>query len=328
MEIQKVSVKKIKPAAYNPHKDLQPKDPEYQKLKKSLSNFGYVDPIIWNKQTGNLVGGHQRFKILVEQGLKKIEVSIVDLSLEKEKALNLALNKIQGEWNQDKLAILLEELSQVPNFEVGLTGFELPEISNILDNYSESHEDNFDFDAAVESIEEPVTKRGDLIELGKHRLLCGDSANLQDIKRLMRDYKADLLASDPPYAVNYLHINRPNKQQRPKRSRKWKKIYKDDLSQPEYEKWLTKILTNIEPYLRPGSGVYIWNGFRQFGHMISTLTRLGFKTGCIITWAKPTFAISFGDYHQQIEFVFYGWKEGGKMDILGTDLTMRALFGR
>jgi ParB-like chromosome segregation protein Spo0J len=96
MRIKKIKIEQINPAAYNPRVDLKPGDTEYEKLKNSIANFGCVEPLVWNKRTGNLVGGHQRLKILVEQGFAEVEVSVVDLSLEKEKALNLALNKISG----------------------------------------------------------------------------------------------------------------------------------------------------------------------------------------------------------------------------------------
>ena len=96
MIIQKIPINKINPAPYNPRLDLQPEDPEYQKLKKSIEEFDMVTPLIWNKQTGNLVGGHQRLKILIGQEIKEIEVSVVDLPEAKEKALNIALNKISG----------------------------------------------------------------------------------------------------------------------------------------------------------------------------------------------------------------------------------------
>ena len=151
MDIQKKHVSQINLATYNPRADLKPGDPKYEKLKKSILEFGYIDPIIWNKATGNLVGGHQRIKILKEQGLQEIEVSVVNLTLEKEKILNLALNKIgEDSWDNEKLASLLSELSEIPDFDISLTGFETPEISQLLDNYSETRgEDNFDFDACV-----------------------------------------------------------------------------------------------------------------------------------------------------------------------------------
>ncbi|EAG4420757.1 chromosome partitioning protein ParB, partial [Listeria monocytogenes] len=96
MNIHEIEVSKINPAAYNPRIDLQPNDPEYQKLKKSIEEFGYIDPLIWNKKTGNLVGGHQRFKILLEGNPERLTVSVVNLDIDQEKALNIALNKIEG----------------------------------------------------------------------------------------------------------------------------------------------------------------------------------------------------------------------------------------
>ena len=97
MDIQTLPVGKLIPAEYNPRKDLKPGDPEYEKLKRSITEFGYVEPVIWNKTTGHIVGGHQRAKILIETGVTEIECVVVEMSEEKEKALNVALNKINGE---------------------------------------------------------------------------------------------------------------------------------------------------------------------------------------------------------------------------------------
>jgi len=95
MNIQKISVDKLNPAKYNPRKDLKPGDKEYEKLKRSIEEFGYVEPVIWNQKTGNVVGGHQRLKVLLDLGQTEIDCVIVDLDPQREKALNLALNKIQ-----------------------------------------------------------------------------------------------------------------------------------------------------------------------------------------------------------------------------------------
>jgi len=99
MIIKNIPVTRINPASYNPRIDLKPGDPEYEKLTNSISQFGYIQPLIWNSRTGNLVGGHQRLKILLAKGLTQVEVSVVDLPLDQEKALNLALNKIKGGWD-------------------------------------------------------------------------------------------------------------------------------------------------------------------------------------------------------------------------------------
>ncbi|HOR78805.1 MAG TPA: ParB N-terminal domain-containing protein, partial [Anaerolineaceae bacterium] len=109
MLIEKIPAAKLNPAAYNPRKDLKPGDKEYEKLKRSIAEFGYVEPIIWNKTTGNVVGGHQRLKVLLDLGQTEIDCVIVELDDKREKALNLALNKIQGDWDEAKLASLMAE---------------------------------------------------------------------------------------------------------------------------------------------------------------------------------------------------------------------------
>ncbi len=93
MNIQKISVEKLNPAVYNPRKDLKPGDKEYEKLKRSIEEFGYVEPVIWNQKTGNVVGGHQRLKVLLDLGQTEIDCVVVDLDPQREKALNLALNR-------------------------------------------------------------------------------------------------------------------------------------------------------------------------------------------------------------------------------------------
>ena len=311
MNIQKISISRINPAAYNPRLDLKPGDPDYEKLKKSINTFGYVEPLVWNSLTGNLVGGHQRFKILLEQGVKEVEVSVVDLDPQKEKALNLALNKIRGDWDDEKLGALLDELSKGLDFDVTLTGFDIPEISEILDQLEEAKEDTFDFEGDVKNNKNPKTNLSDIIELGSHRIMCGDASRPEDLARLLGNEKVGLIHTDPPYNVNYYSGDRPNEQSRPATHKLWDRIYSDNMPQEEYEKWLKSILTNAAVYLLPGAAVYIWNGHKQFGPMYLMLAELNFHISCVITWAKPTFALGYGDYQQQTEFCLYGWKEKG-----------------
>lgn len=118
MIIKRISVEKIKPAAHNPRIDLQPGDPDYEKLKRSIDEFDCVEPLVWNKRTGNLVGGHQRFKILLARGDAEVDVSVVDLGEAEEKALNIALNKISGDWDYVKLPDLLTELQELDMLEL------------------------------------------------------------------------------------------------------------------------------------------------------------------------------------------------------------------
>src|SRR5688572_24431768 len=100
LQIERVPVSQLKPAAYNPRVALKPGDGTYEKLNRSLDEFGLVEPLVWNKRTGNLVGGHQRLRVLLHQGVSEVDVSVVDLTPEREKALNVALNKITGQWDE------------------------------------------------------------------------------------------------------------------------------------------------------------------------------------------------------------------------------------
>jgi DNA modification methylase len=311
MKIQKVKVSEINPATYNPRKDLRPGDSDYEKLKESMDTFGYVELLVWNPRTKTLISGHQRLKILIAQGVTEVEVSVVDLSLDMEKALNLALNKISGDWDEKKLSELLIEIQKIPDFDMGLTGFEPAEISELLDEFSTlQEEDDFDFEAEVESIKEPVTKRGDLIELGPHRILCGDSSDPDDVKILMGNEKADILDCDFPYNVNYGGGATPNSNTRPKKSRKWSQIYSDNMPQAEYEAWMRKVLVIVKQHLKPGVAIYIWQGHRQFPPMYQILLELDFHISCVLCWLKECGVISYADYSFRTEQCLYGWLKG------------------
>ena len=146
MPLEIIPIEKLNASTYNPRKDLNEKDPEYKNIKKSIDEFGYVDPIVWNKRTGNIVGGHQRFKVLKAQGRKELEVSVVDLDVKKEKLLNLALNKIKGDWEFTKLADMLQELD-TGEIDMSITGFgekELEQLMNYVPKYDEKEIDILD----------------------------------------------------------------------------------------------------------------------------------------------------------------------------------------
>lgn len=131
MEIREVAIEEINPAPYNPRVDLQPGDADYDALRRSLDAFDLVEPLVWNSRTGNLVGGHQRLKVLRERGEKTVIVSVVDLDPGREKYLNVALNKIRGDWDYPKLKELLLELD-TGDVDITLTGFEMEEIEELM----------------------------------------------------------------------------------------------------------------------------------------------------------------------------------------------------
>lgn len=133
MNIKTLKATELKAAEYNPRRDLKPEDAEYKKLRHSIEEFGYVEPIIWNERTGNVIGGHQRLKVLLEKGQEDIECVVVDFEDKDEKILNVLLNKVKGRWDIGKLADLLQELDDVGEMEV--TGFEDWELQSLLMQY-------------------------------------------------------------------------------------------------------------------------------------------------------------------------------------------------
>lgn len=133
-ETQKMNVNDLFPADYNPRLDLQPGDEEYEKLKRSIQEFGYVEKVIWNKRTKHIVGGHQRLKVLKDLGYTDILVTVIDEPETREKMLNIALNKIGGDWDNNKLKDLLEELDDGSN-DLDLTGFDESELEDLLTQF-------------------------------------------------------------------------------------------------------------------------------------------------------------------------------------------------
>ena len=202
MNIQKVRADRLNPATYNPRRDLKPGDKDYEKLKRSIEEFGFVEPVVWNRRTGFVVGGHQRLKVLLDMGETEIDCVVVDLEPEKEKALNLALNRIQGDWDEAKLAEVIAELD-ASAFDVSFTGFDAEEIDALMNKFysAEAVQDDFNQEDAAAEIAAAggaTAQPGDLWELGNHRLLCGDPASAEDMARLCGNERAACAFTAPP----------------------------------------------------------------------------------------------------------------------------------
>lgn len=204
MNIQKIGIERLRAAEYNPRVQLKAGDKEYEKLKRSIQEFGFVEPIVWNERTGNVVGGHQRLTVLKDLGEKTVDCVVVDLDGQKEKALNIALNKVQGHWDDDKLAALLSDL-EASSFDVCVTGFEASEVDELLNAFysRDALQDNFDEEQALKEVKAKgaITKKGDIWKLGEHLLLCGDSTAEADIRKVLGGRKAQVAVTSPPYGV-------------------------------------------------------------------------------------------------------------------------------
>lgn len=307
MEIQNMKVSDLKYAPYNPRKI---DEKELAKLKRSISEFGYVEPIVWNQRTGFVVGGNQRLKALRELGIEEADVVVVDLDDAKEKALNVALNKISGEWDFIKLKDVLTDID-TGEFDIELTGFDLDEIADLITFDKEPEEDDFDVDAATEDIEESKTKRGDVYLLGKHRLMCGDSTIKEDVEKLMDGKKADMVFTDPPYGVA---VNSDDMKDLKARNRRLdgKKVTNDNLKGKELRELLEQSFNRFFESMKAGASIYVCHA-EYLGMDVlfrSLFAEAGFKPAEIIIWVKDVFAFGRQDYHWRHEPIIYGWKEG------------------
>ena len=308
MNLNKVQLNELKYADYNPRKALKSGDPEYEKIKRSIHEFGYVDPIIVNQDL-TIIGGHQRATVLKDMGYQEVDVIIVDVDKVKEKALNIALNKISGEWQMDKLKDLLLALEN--QIDIGITGFEDEEIRELMAKMDTSvaTDDDFDVDAALEAIEEPKSKRGTIYQLGDHRLMCGDSTDPDDVMMLMQGKLADLIVTDPPYNVNY--ESKINDWSNSKNEhRKHSGILNDHMGSQAFYQFLLAMYTNAYEHLKLGGVIYVFHSDVERLSFEYAFQKAGFKFSENLIWVKNSFNLSRHDYHWRHEPILYGWKEG------------------
>ena len=287
----------LRPAAYNPRKKLKAGDKEYEKIKNSILEFGYVEPIIVNYDM-TVIGGHQRLTVLKDLGYT--EVQCVEVHIEDEnkvKALNIALNKITGAWNEQLLADLIVDL-QSANFNTDFTGFEAPEIEQLFSKVhnKEIEEDSFDVEAELQK--PTMSKAGDVWLLGRHRLVCGDSTLPETYTLLMEGKRANLVVTDPPYNVDVEETAG--------------KIKNDNMSDEDFYKFLFAMFVNVEQNMEKDASIYVFHAdskgltFRQAFHDAGF-----YLSGCCI-WKKNALVLGRSPYQWQHEPCLFGWKLGGK----------------
>ena len=297
MIIEKKNTADLLPADYNPRKDLKPGDAEYEKLKRSIEQFGYVEPVIWNKTTGRVVGGHQRLKVLMDMGMTKVDCVVVEMDEDKEKALNIALNKISGDWDKDKLALLIADL-QGADFDVSLTGFEPAEIDDLFKDTLKDGVKDDDFDVGAELEKPTMTKHGDIWTLGRHRLICGDSTKAETYDLLMGSTKANLVITDPPYNVNY--------------EGSAGKIKNDNMADDTFYNFLLDAYTQMHSAMADDASIYVFHADTEGLNFRKAFADAGFYlSGCCI-WKKQSLVLGRSPYQWQHEPCLCGWKKNGK----------------
>lgn len=288
MNVEIRPIKQIKTAKYNPRRIS---DQQLASLKASIERFGFVDPVIVNDRTGTLVGGHQRIKAAKDLGLKEVPVVSVNLDEADEKALNVALNKISGEWDLDLLRGVLEDV-QAAGLDLSLTGFTDEEWSAMsgTPRATAGLTDPDEVPALPEQAE-TITQPGDLWLLGNHRLLCGDSTKAEDVARVMGGDAPLLMVTDPPYGVEYdpswrAEFNGDGPQSR----RATGKVANDDRADWR-EAWA----------LFSGDVAYVWHAGAFSPVVADSLVSCGLEVRYLIVWAKQRHTFGRGHYHHQHE---------------------------
>ena len=288
LELSHEKISSLHPAAYNPRRISQK---EMASLKRSLEKFGAVDPAIVNAD-GTIIGGHQRVAAADSLGWEEFPVVKVDLDESEARLLNLALNRISGEWDEDKLSDLLSTLDE-GNADLALSGFEPSELDKVLASVGGDQE--------VPEPEEPpavpTTKVGDLITLGDHRLMCGDSTDASDIAVLMDGELAQLVYTDPPYGVGYTGGTKERE-----------RLVGDEVGTDIYRTALSVLL----PACLPTVAVYCWHADRASVPAAEGLQEAGLKIRAQIIWVKnlAQFGALSAQYKQQHEPCFYAHRKG------------------
>jgi DNA modification methylase len=317
-----VTVSEIQAAPYNPRKIT---DEQLLTLKRSMEAFGDLSGIVVNRRTSHMVGGHQRIKHLepswkikkhplsdkvgtvaagyIETPFGRFSYREVDWELKKEKAANLAANKISGDWDNQKLAPLLEELVVTPEL-FDMTGFNMPETNLIIETMAEAGDENIDEAPPLPAT--PFTKPGQLLKLGKHRLLCGDATDPKAWRRLMGAEKAALCITDPPYGTSY-NVHNKSKYD------KIKGAHEPHRSRPNIKgdtdtKVALEALPQIFSNLIDQGVLYLTCGTDLAVDTIQWLREHHIHYGTLMVWNKQFDVVSWNRYHAAHELIVFAGK--------------------
>ena len=300
-EMQLVPIGKLIPYVNNARTHSKE---QITKLRSSLREFGFVNPVIIDREF-NVIAGHGRILAAKEENIEQVPCVFVDYLTEaQKKAYILADNRfaLDAGWDEDMLRVEMEAL-QGMDFDISLTGFDEAEIADLLSlDDGETQEDDFDVDAALQA--EPFVKTGDLWLLGKHRLLCADSTKPEDVKLLMDGKKANVCITDPPYACNYTGGT-------------GMKIMNDNLKGEEFYQFLLSAFKNAYENLADGAAIYIFHSDAEKVNFYNAVVAAGFHYSTTCIWVKQSLVLGRFDYQMRHEPVIYAFKDTVKHKFYG-----------
>ena len=293
-EMQLVPIAKLVPYVNNARTHSTE---QIKKLRSSLREFGFINPVIIDRDYG-VIAGHGRILAAKEEGIKEVPCVFADhLTEAQKKAYIIADNRMAMDagWDEELLRVEIEAL-QGMDFDPLLTGFDEKELAALFDDGAEAKDDDFDVD---EELEKPVfSKTGDVWTLGRQRLVCGDSTKAETYETLMQGKKANLVVTDPPYNVNY--------------EGSAGKIKNDNMAAEKFYQFLLDAFTNMEKVMAEDASIYVFHADTEGLNLRRAFTDAGFYlSGCCI-WKKPSLVLGRSPYQWQHEPVLYGWKKNGK----------------
>lgn len=295
-DFQLVSISKLVPYVNN----ARTHSPEQiNKLRASLREFGFINPVIIDREFG-IIAGHGRVMAAREEGIAEVPCVFVDhLTEAQKKAYILADNRMAMDagWDEELLRVEIEAL-QGADFNVGLTGFDDKEIADLFKTDSgKVEDDDFDLTAALEKAS--FVEEGDVWVVGKHRLICGDATNPDHVAKLMDGKRANLILTDPPYGVSF-------------KSKSGLTIKNDSMKNEEFYKFLKSAFVNMAAHLEQGGSAYVFHADTEGLNFRQAFIDAGFHlAGCCI-WVKDSLVLGRSDYQWQHEPVLYGFLKNGK----------------
>ena len=270
---------------------------QINKLRSSLREFGFINPVIIDRDFG-VIAGHGRILAAKEEGIAEVPCVFADhLTEAQKKAYIIADNRMAMDagWDEELLRVEIEAL-QAEAFDLSLTGFDDKELSDLFKDDADVQEDDFDVDAELEK--PTFSKTGDVWTLGRHRLVCGDSTKADTFEVLMNGRKANLVVTDPPYNVNYEGAAG--------------KIKNDNLADEKFYQFLFDAFSNIEKVMADDASIYVFHADTEGLNFRKAFSDAGFYlSGCCI-WKKPSLVLGRSPYQWQHEPCLYGWKKSGK----------------
>ena len=304
MQIEHVDIDELRPDPANPRRIS---DRELEALTRSLREWGFVQPVLVRRADKTVIGGHQRLLAARRLGIKTVPVIFVDLTQEQARLLNVALNKISGEWDEELLGRMLADLQ--PIADLTLTGFDEDELDKLLKSLDvrEKKEkvEAFDVDAALEAARAATrAQRGELWSMGEHRLLIGDATDNGDVARLLGETRPAMCFTDPPYNVA---LGDHGGQQRGSRKRR---IQNDAMPPEQWEAfirgWSHNLVANVD------GAIYVCMSTKEWASVSRALAEAGAHWSDTIIWKKDRFVMGRADYQREYEPIWFGWREGSK----------------